>query len=157
MANTYTNHGFLNFENGAYTDVLNEAKFISELSTPFVEYTTDTGVNARLMATIILSNLKAGNITLKMEKEIEISTGVWVNTPIADVKSNRDKFANAQGVEVPREEALSYDEVNEVYTLNEGYTNEFDGVFVSYYFKGAGVISDYVFQALAKQIEVTIP
>lgn len=157
MANTYTAHGFLNFENGVYTDALNTENYISELSTPFVEYTTETGVKGRILASMILADLKNARVTLKVEKQLEESDGVWVNTPHKDVKSDRSKFANAQGLEVPREEAIEYDEENEVYTIKDGYSNEYDGVFISYYFKGVGVISDYVFQALAKQIEVTIP
>ena len=157
MANTYSSHGFLNFEDGVYTDQLNTERYISDTSVNFVEYTTDNSTKCRLLATVVVADLKSARVTLKVEKQIEVSAGVWVDSPFSDVKSSRAKFADSNGLEVDQSEALEDPDEDGVYTLKAGYSNEFDGVFIAGYYKGAGVISDYVTAVLANKAGVTIP
>jgi len=159
-SNTYTSHGFLNSEGGEYTDVLNKDKFVSELATPFLAY-TDNNLSCRVLATIIIVKLDIATVEMRIKKQIETSAGVWADTPIGGARSSRSKFANASGVEVTRGEAINTvidEETGEITeTLNAGYSNEFDGVFIKSFFKGPGIISNYVHLVLANIAQVELP
>lgn len=169
MANTYSNHGFTNLSATDFNEVLDLDKFQTELSFPFVEYTTATGAKVRLVGLGINADF-AGRVSLSFSKYIEEEAGVWLGKVQPQKTSTRNLFVDATGEFVEASVALEDDTTHEILDsegnsydparynkkLVAGHNNEFD-FFVVNFFKGSMITSNYVLYVLAKQAGVTLP
>ena len=169
MANKYTNHGFTNLEALGFNTDLNLEKHQTELSFPFIEYTSGNGAKVRLVSTGLVADF-VGRVSLQFSKFVEEDSEKWIGTGQPKTTSTRNLFVNEAGELVDASEALEDDTTKEILDsegnsfdpkrykkkLVSGYNNEFD-FFVKNFFKGSMIISDYVLQVLANQAGIDLP